>query len=100
AAFPMRILAVSNLYPPDILGGYEIRCRRTVEWLRARGHQVEVVTSVPLVPVAGEPGSTAGRERAGWIARRPWRGPLDDVDAAIVNAANVRVLLERVEATR
>ncbi|TMC46503.1 MAG: hypothetical protein E6J20_20985 [Chloroflexi bacterium] len=96
----MRILAVSNLYPPDILGGYEIRCRRTVEWLRARGHEVEVVTSVPLVPVAGEPGVTRGMEQAGWIARRPWRGPLDDVDAAIVNAANVRVFLERVEATR
>ena len=41
---PMRILAVSNLYPPDYGGGYELQCKQTVEGLRRLGHHVEVVT--------------------------------------------------------
>jgi glycosyltransferase involved in cell wall biosynthesis len=41
----MRILAVSNLYPPDYGGGYELQCRQTVEGLRRLGHHVEVLTS-------------------------------------------------------
>lgn len=41
----MRILAVSNFYPPHFLGGYELGCRDIVEGLREAGHQVEVLTS-------------------------------------------------------
>jgi glycogen synthase len=41
----MRILVITALYPPDHLGGYEIRCREIVEHLKARGHQVLVLTS-------------------------------------------------------
>jgi glycogen(starch) synthase len=41
----MRILVVSNLYPPHHLGGYEMACREVVEGLRARGHEVRVLTS-------------------------------------------------------
>lgn len=96
----MRILAISNLYPPDVLGGYEIRCRRTVEWLRSRGHAVEVLTSVPLVPAAAETGVTRSLQLGGWVSRRPWRGPSDDIDAAVVNAANVRLLLDLAESAR
>ncbi len=43
----MRILVVSNLYPPDLLGGYEMGCRQAVDALRGRGHQVRVLTSAP-----------------------------------------------------
>ena len=94
----MRILAVSNLYPPDVLGGYEIRCRRTVEWLRARDHSVAVLTSVPRVPAGAEPGVARRLQLAGWVSHQPWRGPWDDVPAAVVNAANIRLLLEMIEA--
>jgi glycosyltransferase involved in cell wall biosynthesis len=41
----MRILVVSNLYPPHHIGGYELGCRDVVERLRARGHSVRVLTS-------------------------------------------------------
>ncbi len=41
----MRILTVSNLYPPHYIGGYELRCQVIVEALRARGHTVQVLAS-------------------------------------------------------
>ena len=43
----LRILIVSNLYPPDIQGGYEILCEQVVEWLRGRQHEVSVLTTGP-----------------------------------------------------
>lgn len=41
----MKILTLTNLYPPHAIGGYEERCRQTVESLRTRGHEVRVLTS-------------------------------------------------------
>lgn len=41
----MRILVVSNFYPPHFIGGYELGCATAVEALRGRGHQVAVLTS-------------------------------------------------------
>jgi glycosyltransferase involved in cell wall biosynthesis len=41
----MRILVISNLYPPYYIGGYELGCRDVVEKLKARGHEVKVLTS-------------------------------------------------------
>jgi len=41
----VRVLVVSNLYPPHVLGGYEILCGQVVERLRGRGHEVHVLTS-------------------------------------------------------
>ena len=41
----MKILIVSNLYPPFVLGGYEILCARVVASFRARGHEVVVLTT-------------------------------------------------------
>ena len=31
----MRVLVLSNLYPPDVIGGYELGCKQAVEALRA-----------------------------------------------------------------
>ncbi len=47
----MKILVLSNLYPPDMLGGYELGCRQVVDALRERGHEVRVLTSTPRRPV-------------------------------------------------
>ena len=41
----MRLLVVSNLYPPHYVGGYELRCRDITEALHQRGHEVHVLTS-------------------------------------------------------
>ncbi len=40
----MRILVLSNLYPPYFLGGYELACAEVVDGLRARGHTLTVLT--------------------------------------------------------
>jgi glycogen synthase len=41
----MRILVVSNLYPPVVKGGYEVECAGAVSALRDRGDEVLVLTS-------------------------------------------------------
>ena len=41
----MKILVVSNLYPPYFVGGYELGCRNLVEAFIERGHEVQVLTS-------------------------------------------------------
>jgi glycogen(starch) synthase len=41
----LRILIVSNLYPPIVFGGYEILCSQVTDLLRQQGHQAMVLTS-------------------------------------------------------
>lgn len=41
----MKILFLSNLYPPHVIGGYETLCMEAVEGLAKRGHEVSVLTS-------------------------------------------------------
>jgi glycosyltransferase involved in cell wall biosynthesis len=41
----MRILILSNFYPPHVIGGMEQRCKEAVDHLRRRGHHVWVLTS-------------------------------------------------------
>ncbi len=40
----LKIVVISNYYPPNIKGGYEVACFRMCEALRANGHQVTVIT--------------------------------------------------------
>ncbi len=58
----MRILVLTNFYPPYYVGGYELGCRDVVEGLRARGHEVQVLTSTYKV---NKPGSRHGVYR--WL---------------------------------
>lgn len=53
----MRILVISNFYPPHFIGGYELGCRDVVEELKARGHHVRVLTSMHGVGRPVEDGS-------------------------------------------
>src|ERR1035437_5832751 len=46
----MRVLVLTNMYPPHAYGAYEQQCRDAVEHWRARGHQVLVLTSQITVP--------------------------------------------------
>src|ERR1043166_6523915 len=60
----MKILIISNLYPPHYVGGYELRCAQVADYLRAAGHQVRVVTSFAKLPDA-EAGSGADETAPG-----------------------------------
>jgi glycosyltransferase involved in cell wall biosynthesis len=51
----VKILVLSNFYPPDTQGGYEMGCRQVVDGLRARGHDVRVLTTVPRTPAVSDP---------------------------------------------
>lgn len=42
----MKILMVSNLYPPDVIGGAEMIASRLAERLADRGHRVRVLTAM------------------------------------------------------
>src|SRR3990172_1445951 len=42
----MRVLFISNFYPPHALGGQEQSCMEEVEELARRGHQTAVLTSM------------------------------------------------------
>jgi glycogen(starch) synthase len=41
----LKIVVVSNYYPPHFIGGYELGCHDVVESLKARGHELKVLTS-------------------------------------------------------
>jgi glycosyltransferase involved in cell wall biosynthesis len=60
----VKILLVSNLYPPHYIGGYELRCAQVAEYLRLAGHETRVVTSFTNVPgaAAGSPAQEATGE--------------------------------------
>jgi glycosyltransferase involved in cell wall biosynthesis len=45
-----KILVLTNMYPPQHYGGYELVCEEAVVYLRARGHEVDVLTSDLRVP--------------------------------------------------
>ena len=45
----MRILVVSNLFPPAFMGGYELGCAQMVDALRAERHDVLVATTASRV---------------------------------------------------
>lgn len=50
----MRVLILTDLYPPHYLGGYEIACQQAADQLRSLGHQVQVLTTTYGVPKAIE----------------------------------------------
>ena len=73
----MKILTISNLYPPHYVGGYELRCEAVVTALRARGHVVEVLTSNHGVGTSRDGPAENGVSRAlrihGFFGH-PWLG--------------------------
>ena len=42
----MKILFITNLYPPYYIGGYELACQDIAEGLRQRGHDISILTSI------------------------------------------------------
>lgn len=96
----MRALTVGNMYPPHHLGGYELVWRGAVDHLRARGHEVSVITSdhrQPGVEAPDEP--HVHRDLLWWWHdhRFPRRGVRERLRRERANAA---VLARRVEEDR
>ena len=80
----MKILFISNLFPPHYLGGYEILCQQVCEDLRKRGHVCIVLTSTHGVKEATTGETTPGihrildlynpfGEQAGLMRAQRWR---------------------------
>jgi glycogen synthase len=42
---PLRLLFLTNFYPPASMGGYEEWCQEVADGLHRRGHQVRILTS-------------------------------------------------------
>lgn len=57
----MKVLMVSNVYPPHYVGGYELRCSQVAEYLHASGHEVRVFTSSYGVPAEERAAGGGGR---------------------------------------
>ena len=58
----MRILILSNLYPPNVVGGYERLCFEVTAGLAALGHEMVVLTTRYGGQVADYPGQRVLRE--------------------------------------
>ena len=56
-----RMLVLTNMYPPHHYGGYELSCRDVVDRWRARGHDIEVLTTTMRVPGVADPPEEPGR---------------------------------------
>jgi glycosyltransferase involved in cell wall biosynthesis len=67
----VKVLVLSNLYPPHFVGGYELQTRDGVEGLRARGHTVRVLTSTYGVARPTDDGHVHRCLRFRWSARPP-----------------------------
>jgi glycogen synthase len=51
----MRVLTVSNLYPPHALGGYEMSCADVMDRFSARGLDVHVLTTTTRLDGVNDP---------------------------------------------
>lgn len=59
----MRILIVTNLYPPGDIGGYELACSQAAGFLSKMCHDVLVLTSQPGINPPEPPGAQLAIER-------------------------------------
>jgi glycosyltransferase involved in cell wall biosynthesis len=87
----MRILVISNLFPPAVRGGYEVLCAETVKRLRER-HEVTVLTS-SADGAPSEPGVRRELELLPIGKRSALRSPL----VALRTARATRKLLASVQ---
>lgn len=94
----MRLLFLSNLYPPQVLGGYEMTCARVAEAMAARGHSVRVLTTPTYLPP--EPSSVEVHRTLGLRTYFPLPQTGGEIaqllhhESAVSRFENTRILLE------
>ena len=95
----MKILVLTNLYPPHYEGGYELHCETVVKALQARGHTVEVLTSdhgvADSAPLS-ETGITRVLKVHGLFGN-PWLGIRKLAEQEKHNNEKLRETLQRVQ---
>ena len=82
----MRILTLTNWYPPHHYGGYELMCHDAVAAFEAAGHDVLVLTADVAVPGVAAP--SEDRRRVRRDLRLYWRDH-DIVRPSLVGAARL-----------
>jgi len=50
----LRILIITNYYPPDMVGGYEKACADTVAYLARQGHRVHILSRAWISDTSGD----------------------------------------------
>ena len=89
----MRILVLSNLYPPNVVGGYERLCFTVTEGLAALGHEMVVLTTRYGGAVATYPGQRVLRELDLLVGAEIYtRYPGSAEDRAATNQSNLTTL--------
>jgi glycosyltransferase involved in cell wall biosynthesis len=97
----MRVLVLSNLYPPNVIGGYERLCFEVSSALAARGHDITVLTSRYGGKVADYPGQHVLRELdllTGSDIYTPFAGT--PADRERINTANLAALRQAIDKAR
>jgi glycosyltransferase involved in cell wall biosynthesis len=72
----LRVLNVTLDYPPPVLGGYGVMCAHVCTWLKQRGHEVLVLTTLPQEPgtVWAGQGTEEGAVTVSRTLRSYWDG--------------------------
>lgn len=100
----MKILIVSNLLPPRILGGYELSCYRIARGLREHGHDVRVLTS-PCEERTADDQSFVSRTLAlrsfeSWYPPTPSTSMLREFESRVSQWSNTLILLDELRRFR
>ncbi len=93
----MRILVVSNFYPPEFFGGYELGCCEIVNGLRRNNHDVIVCTTPSHLGFVNQPKTLRYLELADIyrpVVMRSDCQSLADIKARLINYHNISVLLD------
>ena len=85
---PLRILLVTNKCPPDFDGGFELRAFQIARALRARGHQLDLVTSCYRESFKGE------RRDPEWVHRLFRYVPVTQMKGPLRHLGRVAKLFE------
>lgn len=99
----MNVLVITNLYPPDIIGGYEVQCSEAVADLRQRGHDVTVLTSVPRRPLVESDVKVLRLLRTPDVyspERASIRSPFWEFESNLLNVENLYVLIRALDDIR
>lgn len=98
----MKILFISNLYPPNVVGGYERLCHEVATAFVAMGHEVVVLTSSYGGREADYPGQMIHRTLRLLANEENIYAPFSasSDERAAINAGNVKVLRNTIAAER